>query len=504
MTVIRNISFFLAAVILSRAMGFMQSFAVAKFLGPVNFGVWVTLMLLVAYAPILCLGTAETLLKQVPYFLGRNEPARAREIEGSVLGSSVLSASAMLMLAIATPFILPLTGWQISSSLVVMMMLAFSVSCFTNFYYHRFSAHENFKMTGTMDAIRASLSLGLVGGLSWIWGLPGAVTGYLGQETCMFFITAWCNIRAHGAVSVNFHRKSIFYAVQVGLPISLLWWILTLTNSVDRVVLGSMLGALSVGHYALGISLSGSLFLVPTVVGRVLYPKVNKHFGQNADADSMKRVVLAPTLALGTMLVNFQICLIACTPLFYNKFLPKYQPGLMAGQVLILGSFFVCLFRNGANYLIAANQERLFLKYIIATLVFNIVFDVGLVWAGFGTEGVALGTSLSGLFLTTLVWHRVLNGLGFQRRQQWSTLFGLYLPIIVLLFAYGGLRLLHHSSFQTFGMSCVAMGVLLLVVVNGTLWCFPLYRTEMQVWRNTLRRKKPFLAPPRPAVDSTC
>jgi O-antigen/teichoic acid export membrane protein len=501
MSVIKNISFFLVAVIISRAMGFLQSFVVAKALGPASFGIWVTLLLLVSYAPIFCLGTVETLLKQVPYYLGRNDLKRVREIENSVLGSIVLSAILVGLLALATPFVLPFTSFNVGASLAVMVLVTIAINYFSSFFYHRFSAYENFKMTGAMDAIRAAVCLVLVGGMGWVWGLRGAVTGYLLQEIVMFLITASLNIRAHGRPGISFHRESIIGAIRVGLPISLLWWVLTLTASVDRLVLGGMVGAAAVGYYALGISLSGILFLVPMVVGRVLYPKVNKHFGQNADAEAMKRVVLAPTLALGTLLVNFQICLLAGTPLLYNQLLPKYHPGLMAGQLLILGAFFVCLFRNAANYLIAANQERLFLKYIVVTLVLNVLFDVGLVRAGFGTEGVALGTSLAGLLLTTLVWRRVLNGLGFQGRQQWAVVFGLYLPIIVLVFAFGCLRLLHHASFQTFDMAGVLMGILLLVAVNGILWCFPIYRIEMLVWRNTLRRKKQSMEARPPSVD---
>jgi O-antigen/teichoic acid export membrane protein len=501
MSVLRNISFFLAAVLLSRAVGFLQSFAVAKFLGPADFGLWVTLLLLIAYAPILCLGTTETMLKQVPYFLGRNEPARVREIEGSVLGSAVLSALAMLLLATATPYVVPLMGWHVRSSLVVMVMVTFSVSCFTNYFYHRFSAHENFKMTGSMDVARSAIAFVLVAGMSWLWGLPGVVAGFLGQEICMFFITIWCNIRAHGAVHINFHRKSILYAIRVGLPISLLWWILTLTASVDRVLLGSLLGVLAVGHYALGVQLSNVLFLVPTVVGRVLYPKVNKHFGENANAESMRRIVLAPSMALGVLLANLQIALLIGTPLLYNTLLPKYQPGLLAGQILILGSAFYCLFRNAANYLIAANQERLFLKYVVYALVFNALIDVALVKAGCGIEGVACGTSLAGLCLTTLVWRKVLAGLGFDRRQQRATLFGLYAPILVLLVIFGGLRLLHNASFQAFGLKSVLMGVVLFLALNGILWCIPIYRAEMLVWKETLFRKKQSLPTPAPSVD---
>jgi O-antigen/teichoic acid export membrane protein len=492
MTVIRNISYFLFAVILSRAMGFFQSYLVARALGPKDFGIWATLLLVVSYAPILCLGTLESLLKQVPYYLGRNDLPRTHEIESTVLGSLVLSAVLVVVLALLTPLVLPFTSFNVEVWLTIMVLATIAINYFSSFFYLRFSAYENFKMTGAMDAVRAACAFVFVGGLGWVWGLRGVAVGYLLHEIAMFVIISGLNISQHGRPGISFRKESILQAIRVGLPISLLWWVLTLTASLDRLVLGGMLGATVVGYYAFGISLAGMLFLVPTVVGRVLYPRVNKHVGANANVESMKRVVLAPTLALGTLLINTQIGLLICVPFIYNVLLPKYRPGLFAGQILILGLYGYCLFRNAANYLIAANQERLFLKFIVITLVFNFVFDVSLVKVGFGMAGVAAGTSLAGFFLNTIVWRRVLIGLGFDRRQQWRAMLELYLPLLAAVVVLGamGLSLRTLRLFQSFDIRSIALGILALVLVNGLLWSIPMYRTEAATWIKKIRRNR--------------
>jgi O-antigen/teichoic acid export membrane protein len=473
----------------------------AKALGPQEFGVWITLLLIVTYSPIISLGSVETLVKKVPYFLGRNEKERVREVESSVLGSLTLSAGVILALALAALLVLPLTAIKISRYIVAMWLVTIAISYFSAYFYQRFCAYENFKMTGATDACRSVLSLLLVGGLGWVWGLRGAVAGFFLQEIGVFGIAASLNIRAYGAPGISFRKDLIVNAVRIGFPITLLLWVLGLSASVDRVVLGSLLGAVSVGYYGLGMSVAGILALIPMVVGRVLYPKVNKQFGENPDSESMKRVVVAPSLALGTLAVNMQAVLLVGAPFLYCVMLPKYRPGLLAGQILILGSFFGALMRNGTNYLIATNHERIFLKYIAATLVFNIVFDVGLVRAGFGTEGVAVGTSLAGLFLTTLVWRRTLKGLGFAGRRQWGAMFELFLPIIVLTLVFCCLWVFHRTMFQKPGLSLAPIGVLLLVLVNGILWCIPVYRNEMIAWKNrVLRRNK--AAPARNLVEA--
>ena len=330
------------------------------------------------------------------------------------------------------------------------------------------------------------MALLLIGGMAWLWGLRGAAAGFLLHETALCAIGAIFNIRSHGKVGISFRRDLLIDAVRVGFPITLLWWSLTLTMSIDRIVLGSLLGPQSVGYYGLGISVASVLGLVPAAVGRVLYPKVNEEFGKNAGAESMKRLILAPTLALGNLLPNLQIFLLVIMPFLYNQFLPKYQPGLVAGQILVLGGFCACLLRNGANYLIAIGKERMFLSYILLTLVFNVVCDVSLVKAGLGTAGVAVGTSIAGLLLTTLVWRRVLIDLGFGRRFAWIKLATLYMPIIVLSIVACCIWYLFGSNLEIFGWPSVIICITSLLLVNGSICCIPVYRAEMRSWKDAV------------------
>ena len=488
MAVVRNISYFLVSSVLSKPLGFLLSFTVARSLGPADFGVWVTLMLIISYGPIACLGTVETLLKQVPYFLGRGETRHIHEVENSVLGSVILAGAFVVVLACLAPLVLPFIAPGIRAPLVAMMLVTAATNYFSAYFYNRLVAYENFKLVGLVDLLRSVLALLFIGGLAWTWGLPGAVAGYLLHEFSVCLTTIAINLRMHGAVGVGFKRELLARAVRIGFPITLLWWVLTLTGTVDRVVIGSLLGPLSVGHYGLGTSLVTILYLVPIVVGRVLYPKVNKQMGQNAGPEAMQRIVLAPTLALGTLLANLQLGLLLIMPLLYNQFLPKYQPGLIAGQILIFGSYFGCLTRNGANYLIAANHEHVFLKYIFVTLATNVALDVALVKAGFGIAGVAVGTSIAGTLLTTLVWRRVLTHLKFPPRRVWTTILHLYLPNLALVGTMAVMWLIYRQAFQVFNWPTLALGLVGLIVINGGLYCLPVYRDEMHGWRKRLSK----------------
>jgi O-antigen/teichoic acid export membrane protein len=492
MSALKNIFYFLAAAVLSKPLGFLLSLVIAKSLGPADFGVWVTLQLIVSYSPIIGLGTVETLLKLVPRYLGRRDMHRVHEIENSVIGSIALAAFIVIGAAFFLLLLFPSTLRGISSSLLAMMLIASATSFVTGYFYTRFAAYENFKAAGSMDFLRSSLALVFVGSMVWLWGLRGAVAGYVLHELGTCVLTTLINVRCHGKVRLTLRRDLFIQSVRVGFPITVLWWVLTLTGSVDRVVLGSLLGPLAVGHYGLALSIVNVLYLLPVVVGRVLYPQLNRHIGRADESGSTKQIVLIPTLALGTLLANMQLALLVTMPYLYNRLLPKYHPGLTAGQILMLGAFFGCVMRNGANYLIAVNQERVFIKYIVLTLLFNVISDVSLVKAGFGIAGVALGTSLAGLLLTTLVWRRVLIRLGFVR--VWTTLLVIYLPITLVVGATVCLRLAYSTAFTTFDGSAVTRGLGLLVLVNGLLYCSSTYRAEFQSWRRVISTIKATLS----------
>jgi len=269
----------------------------------------------------------------------------------------------------------------------------------------------------------------------------------------------------------------------VGLPITLLWWVLALQAGVDRVVIGKMLDAASVGYYGLGISITGGLALLPMVVGRVLYPRVNREFGRTTDPRTMAGLVLAPTYSLGLLLINCQLLLVAFSPWLYTSLLPRYRPGLMAGQLFVMGSFFVCLLRNGANFLIAIHKERVFLSCTLLALGLNVLMAWLFVKFGWGLSGVALATSLAGMSLSILVWASVLEGLGFHLTRRLISLGCLHLPAVLLGSAFGVLHFFAPSLLHPLNLGlCVATWIVVGLMVNGALYGVSAYRKEMNTW----------------------
>jgi len=82
----------------AKLIGAFTSFLIPRILDPSNFGIWVILLLIISYAPIFALGTVETLLKQLPRYIGEKNPTGAKMVEDSVFSSIMISAATLAVI----------------------------------------------------------------------------------------------------------------------------------------------------------------------------------------------------------------------------------------------------------------------------------------------------------------------------------------------------------------------------------------------------------------------
>ena len=221
------------------------------------------------------------------------------------------------------------------------------------------------------------------------------------------------------------------------MPISLVWWIFIIQSSADRLISISFLGATATGFYGLGVALVSAILLLPQALGSILYPRVNEKMGSSADLQSISALTLMPARMLSLALPIAMGLLLMLSPILYHEILPKYNKGLAVGQLLIAGSFFLCLINTGVNCLIAANKQKRVLVYALISLVTNITLNSVLALSGFGIEGIAVGSSFCGAILTTLVWQDVFQSLGYSRLDSYKQIATLYLPFVILVIFAG-------------------------------------------------------------------
>ena len=430
---LRNILLFFSAVSLAKGLGILSTFLLAMLLTPGEYGIFITLQLVNSYSPILCLGTMETLVKNYPYHMGKGDTFEAQRLESTVYGSIVLASGFVLVLGI--PAIIGLSHRldRIVLAALGMVVLVSSIDFFTMFAYNRSMAHQEFGLTSIFETVRATLSLALVVPLAYRFHLLGAVVGYFLSTLVMNLLAMRMVNRKCGGVRFHINRSNLVECIRIGLPISLIFWLFTIQQTIDRAVSMVLLGSVMTGYYGLGTRVVSTLAVIPVSAGRVLYPRISEELGRGSDKAMLEGLVMKPTLALATFIAPLIGLGVTVLPKLYEVFFPKYLPGVVSAQILLVGFFFTCQFRNGLNYLLAANRQRLVLFFSFISVVVSVLLQVGLVKAGFGISGIALGTACAGLLLTVLIWYTTLSDLGYGLRNIGLGFVKLYSPFVTLL-----------------------------------------------------------------------
>ncbi|MDD5675327.1 MAG: polysaccharide biosynthesis C-terminal domain-containing protein [Chitinivibrionales bacterium] len=492
-----NFVYFSSAVVIVKVLGAVTTFAVAKFMAPADYGVWVTLLIIGSYSSILCFGTVEALVKLYPYYTGKNEFQKAGEVESGVLGSIFLAALLLVAAGFAVPLLARTPVITSLRPVIWLVVFAAALGVFSAFYYYRFTAHQDFKSVSFIDALRSVTIFILIVPLTWLWGLMGAAIATLIDELVILWYSYSVNKRSLGGVKVGFKAETLRTLIAVGFPITIIWWTYMFLTSVDRLLSMALLGKSATGYYGLGVSIVSSLVLIPMVLGRILYPKVNEEIGKNTDPARLKLYVIVPAQALGLILPLLIGTLVIVTPDIYRLFFPKYLPGIFSAQILMLGAYFICLVRTGVNYLVAIDKQNNVLGMVMLSLMVNVALSVVLVKMGLNIEGISLGTAVSGLVLSTVLWKSVFKNLGYTAAAQYRELFFLYQPFFIGAMLLGGF----------FGVSRAAPGfdapvphllaaLLFIVLYGGALFFIP----PLNSWnRDLINRVKHTMLPVRAA-----
>jgi O-antigen/teichoic acid export membrane protein len=462
----KNIIYFFSATFLAKCIGISTSFFLARNLLPESYGIWVTITLVCSYSSIASLGTVEALLKQYPFLMGKGETSQAKIVEGGVFGSMNISAAITIIAGVIILALLPSETENDLHRFLFFVVLTAAVSFYSAYFYHRFAAHNKFTTVSIIETIRAISLFILLTSFSLFWGLKGAIIAFFLSELMICLISATLSIKLCGNVSPRYDAGLLYQLVLVGLPITLLWWTYTLQMSTDRIISISFLGKAATGYYGLGVSLTSALILIPQAIGRVLYPKITEGTGRTQNANSndvLQRFVFIPTRLLTLILPVLISSLIIIAPFMFSSLFPKYKPGLVSAQVLLFGSFFVCILRNGANFLVAIDKQNKLLMYSIITILLNIAGNVFFLNQGFGINGLAYSNGLAGFVLTSLVWKSVFEQAGYNKRNQLKTLGELYYPLAVLGLVFAALYIILPNFAKSFSSICLVHALLVIL-----------------------------------------
>lgn len=394
--VLKDTAMLNASALTSQMAALLQSLIVMRLLAPKVYGIWLGLTIILTYGGFAHLGTEHGIVLRIPYLRGKGMNARSGAMADSVflvwtIATLLIAAGVAVFAAVSNRS--PLVRLGLYS-----IALVLPLNQQANFYarWHG-AALTDFRLTSVLSVFQSVVSLLVIVPLVFLFGLRGLMIGAVIVAALVY--VGWVrssSYRFRGRWSVALYWQ----ALRFGLPMTLVVLAGGLIQSIDRIVILSLLGATSLGYYGV-TSFGGSiLYGLMSQAGSAMSPHITAEMGRSGDSPhSLANFLVVPTMAF-SYIATFTIALLMVViPPIVTVLLPRYSPGLTAFLIYVPGFYFlgVIITANTVLTLLLISRRRqrvmIYVQGIVIALEGGLAFL--LIKAGAGLEGAAFASTFA-------------------------------------------------------------------------------------------------------------
>ncbi len=433
--IIRNSAKMLAAQAVQIPLQLVSVLVIPKFVTPVDYGLWRSLLLINQYSPYLQMGTQQAMVKEMPYLSGRGDCETRQVVLNNafyyilyanlLLGVGLLAASFLTRGAFAGFYA---HGFRIFAVIVLLTALS-------SFFQDYLRIDKEFTwlsiLSSLTPAVNVVFSLGFlflfrdVLGLAYALVIANTLTVGLALE------------KSGRPPFENVRVAEIRRLIRVGFPLMLIPVLYMLIVGVGQIMILFLLGPADLGYYSLALSIQGFIYLAPSVLGSTLVPYLFEDYGRTNSAAASAHMFTKPTMMIGIVSAYILVGVYLFIHLPIRYYLTQYQAGLPVIYILLLGLYGMTLIMVAGSFIVICGREKVFLKWQILTLAFCIVSTYGAIRGGYGITGVACATILTYLFYSTGILYvafRIFLKRPSEAARQIAFLYLPFLSLCILLF----------------------------------------------------------------------
>lgn len=246
----------------------------------------------------------------------------------------------------------------------------------------------------------------IVEGVLWWCLLPLALVGLPGLtmrllivsllSPILFFLFGKCY------VPPALNGKIVRELIRNGWIIMVVGFLVSLAFAFDRTLIAFFMNDEALGFYMIAFLVISLIQPITVSLGRVLYPNLGEHYGENRDIAALAVKALRPIPVFVGGLLPFVIAGYYLAEPMTRFLLPRYLPGVPAARIVLLAAVFAPLFGSYVFYNVVKRQKDLVVRLICGLIVQTLVsfvlysrnpsiesFAWGMV-AGFATSAVLL------------------------------------------------------------------------------------------------------------------
>lgn len=432
-----NILRYTSSNVFQHVLGLGTAFIRPRLLAPSLYGVYNLLSVIPTYFSYGNLGSFDISRYRIPYHEARGEHEESLTIQASVYyGTLIINlvlTCAMVVVALSGAFTPVIRSGLLIMSLVVV------VQWYHDNYVLMLKARENFARLSASIYVKAISSLAATALLTWRFGLYGALAA---SVLALVPVLLYLRVTVPIGKQPRFNGRVFLRLIRDGFPIMVYNFTVVLLNTSDRLVITYFLGYEQLGYYGVAIMAYSFLRQIPGRAREVLEPRLMRSVSGQSREEILREYLFKPLLTTAFLMPLLIGPAVLLLPAVIPLLLPKYAPGILATQIIVVGCYFLALSYVTRGIIVAYGWQVGGAVMMAAALLCNVALSIGLIKAGLGIAGVAAAAGLSQLVLLvgSLAYLRVKCGCA---AAQWgSTLFGICLPLLATAAGIGILQML--------------------------------------------------------------
>ncbi len=390
--ILKQASVYSAGTLLTQMITLVAAILSRRFLGPLQMGIWTTLQIIVDYSKYASLGIMSAVSREIPYYMGKGEEARAGRIKNLaftfVLASSCVFSAGLLIFMLAS--------WgKISRPMSIGLIF---VSCivffqrYNNLLIALLRCYKKFYIETSVNVSSAIVNAVLVAFLSYRFQFYGFAAA---MALSFLFNIIYITVLHRFHFKWDLDIKEMRPLLAVGVPLLLIGLLATLARSLDKILISKYLGFEELGLYSVALMAGNYMSNFSTAIGAVLYPHFQEKFGAKDNPSDLKNYLWKSSLGY----ILFSPLMIGAAwfaaPFFVHLFLPKFVSGIPALRIYSLSMFFWSLVQPYHDFLITIKKQWMALPLLVFACLITAIMDMAAIRMGYGITGVAAATLIA-------------------------------------------------------------------------------------------------------------
>jgi len=254
---------------------------------------------------------------------------------------------------------------------------------------------KRFDVLSEVTVLNALGMLAIVFVFVWPFNIYGLM---IGSATVTFACLAYILCRKPYRFCWYWNNRELFQQLKLALPLLAISFLATFYKSLDKILIAKYLGFADVGLYSIAMMITSLIYAFPMMFSNVLYPHTLEKYGQGQSSDAIAKHLHHPALILSVAVPFLCGIAVILVPVLIKFFLPKFEAGIAAMNVYMIGIFFMLLAQFSSNVLTTLDKYWINIPILIAASALNFLTNLLFIRLGFGLVGVAWGTTLSFFF----------------------------------------------------------------------------------------------------------